>query len=141
MTKAISNSSKRQQKKFVVGKADIPPGDRRLVDIDGKSVGVFNVDGEYYAMHNRCPHMAGALCEGPISGTTLPTDTFEFNYGMEDEVVRCGWHGWEFEIKTGRCLISEKIRARSSLGSSGRIYAHGSCKDRAGRCRLRSHAR
>ena len=113
MPEATSKQRGRQRKKFMVGKADMQSGERRIIDVDGKSIGVFNVKGEYYALHNRCPHMAGALCEGPVTGTALITDKTEFIYGMEHELVRCGWHGWEFEIKTGRCLVSEKMRART----------------------------
>ena len=83
------------------------------MQVDGKSVGIFNVNGTYYALHNRCPHMAGPLCEGPLTGTTRPTDTVEFVYEREGEIVRCGWHGWEFDIPTGRCLASGKVRART----------------------------
>jgi nitrite reductase (NADH) small subunit len=100
-------------KRWVVCKADLAPGERRIVQIDGKSVGIFNVNGTYYALHNRCPHMAGPLCAGPVTGTTRPTDSMEFVYERAGEIVRCGWHGWEFDIQTGRCLVVDKIRART----------------------------
>ena len=54
----------------------------------------------------------GPLCEGPVTGTAVHTDKYEFIYGMSDELVRCGWHGWEFEISSGQCLIDDKVRAR-----------------------------
>ncbi|MEM9776139.1 MAG: Rieske (2Fe-2S) protein [Chloroflexota bacterium] len=96
-----------------VGKANLNPGEKRIVEVNGRSIGVFNVGGDYFALNNRCPHMGGALCEGPVTGTTLPTDQIEFNYGRRDELVRCGWHGWEFEIKTGRCTVDPRMRAKS----------------------------
>lgn len=103
----------RPRRQIRVGSADLAVGERRIVEVEGRSIGIFNIDGNYYALHNRCPHMAGPLCEGPVTGTTLPTADGGFVYGMEGELVRCGWHGWEFEIKSGRCLISERIRAKS----------------------------
>jgi nitrite reductase (NADH) small subunit len=103
----------KQSKRIVVCKADLAPGERRIVQVDGKSIGIFNVNGSYYALHNRCPHMAGPLCEGPVTGTTRPTDTTEFVYDRAGEIVRCGWHGWEFDIQTGHCLSVGKVRART----------------------------
>lgn len=105
------------RRSLVACKADLAPGERRIVQIDGKSIGIFNVDGSYYALHNRCPHMAGPLCQGPVTGTTRQTDKMEFIYEREGEIVRCGWHGWEFDIKTGRCLAVEHMRARTYVAS------------------------
>ncbi|MFQ5408282.1 MAG: Rieske (2Fe-2S) protein [Anaerolineales bacterium] len=105
---------RRDRRPHVAGRADdVRPGEQRIVQINGRSVGVFNVAGRYYALHNRCPHTGGALCEGPVLGTTLSTDEFRFVYGREGEIVRCGWHGWEFEIATGQALADPKIRART----------------------------
>ena len=47
---------------------DVPPGERRIVEIEGRSIGVFNVDGRFYALHNGCPHKGGPLCEGRVGG-------------------------------------------------------------------------
>jgi nitrite reductase/ring-hydroxylating ferredoxin subunit len=101
------------RKHFPIGEANWQPGERRLVEVDGKRVGVFCVNGDYDALHNRCPHMGGNLCQGPVTGTTLPTDEFAFVYGRQGEIIRCAWHGWEFEIATGQCLIDPKTRART----------------------------
>ena len=102
----------RSPRQFVACKADLAPGERRIVRVDGKSIGVFNVHGRYYALHNRCPHMAGALCEGPVTGTSRATDQMEFAYERAGEIVRCAWHGWEFDIATGRSLVIAGMRAR-----------------------------
>ncbi len=93
--------------------SELPPGSRRIVELDGRSVGVFNVGGQYFALHNRCPHTGGALCEGPLTGTALPTEDFKYHYGMEGRVLRCGWHGWEFDIETGQALSDPRVRART----------------------------
>ena len=100
------------KKQFNIGNADLNPGERKIIEVDGKSIGLFNVNGNYFAMHNRCPHMGGQLCAGPVTGTTLPTDKTEFIYGRHNELVRCGWHGWEFEIKSGICTVDPKMRAK-----------------------------
>ncbi len=92
---------------------ELGPGRRRIVDVEGRSIGVFNVDGDYYALRNGCPHKGGALCEGPVCGTTLTTEDRSFVYGREGEIVRCAWHGWEFDIRTGEAIADSRYRART----------------------------
>ena len=92
---------------------DVRPGERRIVEIEGRSIGVFNVDGRFYALHNGCPHKGGPLCEGRVGGTTLTTRDRTFRYGREGQVVRCAWHGWEFDITTGQALADSAVRART----------------------------
>ena len=92
---------------------DLAPGDRLIVDLGGRSVGVFNIAGQFFALHNRGPHAGGELCRGPLSGTTLPTTEIEYVYGQAGRILRCAWHGWEFEVETGRCLSDPKYRART----------------------------
>ncbi len=98
---------------FACNETDVAPGERVIRDFDGHSVGVFNVGGRFFALENRCPHKGGALCRGPVTGTALPTSDFRFVYGRTGEIVRCAWHGWEFEIATGRALADPRVRARS----------------------------
>ncbi len=102
------------RRRHLVCKADaLAPGDRIVRDFDNLSIGVFNVHGRFYALHNRCPHKGGALCRGPVTGTNLATSDFNYVYGREGEILRCAWHGWEFEIESGRCLVDPKMRART----------------------------
>jgi nitrite reductase (NADH) small subunit len=92
---------------------ELSPGERRIVEVDGRRIGVFNVKGRFYALHNGCPHKGGPLCEGRICGTTLATSDYSFTYGREGEFVRCAWHGWEFEIATGQALADPRVHART----------------------------
>ena len=107
------SAARRRVRHVVCAVSAIPPGGRRIVDVRGRSIGLFNVDGRFYALRNGCPHKGGPLCEGPVGGTTLPTDGYTFEYGREGEIVRCAWHGWEFEIATGRALADPRVRART----------------------------
>ena len=53
-----------------IGPADaIPPGSHRVVEVNGRQIGVFNIDGEFYALPNACFHQNGPLCRGMLSGT------------------------------------------------------------------------
>jgi nitrite reductase/ring-hydroxylating ferredoxin subunit len=97
---------------YVADTADVEEGKRIIVEVEGRSIGVYRVGGELYALHNRCPHQGAPLCKGPICGTTLPSAVYEYEYGRSGELVRCPWHGWEFEIKTGKSVFSDKVRTR-----------------------------
>lgn len=109
----MSGARGRTRRRVAVGTADLSPGQRRLVTVEGRQVGIFNVNGRYVALHNRCPHMGGNLCQGPVTGTTLPTDQSLFEYGREGEIIRCAWHGWEFDLLTGGCLVDDRLRVRT----------------------------
>jgi nitrite reductase (NADH) small subunit len=98
---------------YVGDAGEIPVGTHKIVELAGRSIGVYNVKGEFYAIHNYCPHEGAPLCRGNVCGTTLESGVYEFIYGRDQEIVRCPWHGWEFDIKTGKSLFSDKTRARS----------------------------
>ncbi|SDO24640.1 3-phenylpropionate/trans-cinnamate dioxygenase ferredoxin subunit [Paenibacillus sp. yr247] len=83
---------------------DLPKGTNKILTLEGRSVGVFNVNDEFYALKNSCPHQGAPLCVGTVTGMTLPSMPGEYLYGKEGEIVRCPWHGWEFDILTGKSI-------------------------------------
>src|SRR5690242_17908379 len=106
---------RRAMAQHVVGKvAEIGPGQRKIVTVEGISIGVFNVGGTYYALRNRCPHQGAPLCQGSVKGTALPSAPGEYVWAREGEILRCPWHGWEFDLLTGRSLFNpHKVRVRT----------------------------
>ena len=104
------------KKHAICAVAELPPGARRIVQIGSRSVGVFNVGGEFFALLNLCPHKAANLCDGIVCGTNLPVDAAEgyrYEFALEGEVLRCARHGWEFKIRTGECLFDPSLRAKT----------------------------
>jgi 3-phenylpropionate/trans-cinnamate dioxygenase ferredoxin subunit len=101
--------------RFVVAEtADLPPGARRIVEVAGRSIGVFNVGGEYLAVRNRCPHQGGPLCEGVTVGAVTSDRPGEYEYTRPGEVIRCPWHAWEFDLRTGASWFDparQRVRA------------------------------
>jgi nitrite reductase/ring-hydroxylating ferredoxin subunit len=75
---------------------DLQPGECARFELpDGDELAVYNVDGEFYATENFCPHRGAPLSEGVLCG----------------HVVECGLHGWQFDVRTGECLtVKETIK-------------------------------
>ena len=93
--------------RHVVGPAsELPPGGRKIVEAEGRSIGIFNVRGQYFGLRNRCPHQAAPLCQGAIKGMTMPCKPGEYVWARDGEILRCPWHGWEFDITTGRSVFN-----------------------------------
>jgi 3-phenylpropionate/trans-cinnamate dioxygenase ferredoxin subunit len=102
--------------RYVVATVDeLPPGTRKIVEVAGRQVGVFNVGGELFALRNRCPHQGGPLCEGRLAGqveVAAPGD--EIEYSRPGEILRCPWHSWEYDIRTGQSWFDPtQVRVRA----------------------------
>ena len=92
-------------KHVVAAVADIPPGQRKLVTVRGRSIAVFNLGGEFFGLFNRCPHQGGPMCEGIQTSLIQSHDPGHYEVSREGEIIRCPWHGWEFDIRTGKSVI------------------------------------
>jgi nitrite reductase/ring-hydroxylating ferredoxin subunit len=92
--------------------AEIPPGGRKLVSVGRIEIGLFNVGGAVHAYRNVCPHAGGPVCLGRISGTAMPSKVYEYIYGLEGRILRCPWHGWEFDLVTGEHLVDPETRLK-----------------------------
>lgn len=64
---------------------EIPPGTSKVVEVNDRSIAVFNVEGALYAIYNICPHEGGPLGEGSLKGC----------------VVSCPWHDLAFDVRNG----------------------------------------
>ncbi len=65
--------------------ADVKPGSGKSIELDGKAVAVFNIEGTFYAINDTCKHRGGPLGQGELEGRT----------------VICPWHGWRYDVTTG----------------------------------------
>jgi 3-phenylpropionate/trans-cinnamate dioxygenase ferredoxin subunit len=100
--------------KHVVARvAEFPPGTRRIVQLDGFSVGVMNIKGTYYALRNSCPHQGGPLCLGTVGGFVTSSGPGEYRFERPGEMLRCPWHQWEYDITTGQSWFDPaRVRTR-----------------------------
>jgi nitrite reductase/ring-hydroxylating ferredoxin subunit len=86
----------------VAAASEIQPGAKKLVTVKGREIGIFNVDGEFFALANRCPHAGGPMCEGRIAPLVRSNGPGNYQLSRKGEFLRCPWHGWEFDIRTGQ---------------------------------------
>lgn len=97
---------------------EFPAGARKIVSVEraGKTtleIGVFNVGGVLVAYRNVCPHAGAPVCQGTVCGTTFSGDVGEFTLARQGEILRCPWHGWEFDLLTGAQLVDAKMKLKS----------------------------
>lgn len=76
---------------------DIKPGEMKNIDIGGAEVCIANVNGEFCAISNTCPHKGGPLADGTLDG----------------DLVTCPWHGWKFSVKTGVSPVAKTVKVDS----------------------------
>lgn len=109
-----TKGSAQKGRRFVVGPiSELPPGERKIVRIRGREVGVFNIGGEFYALRNICPHRGAPLCYGRVRPLMVSSGVYHLDREREAEILKCPWHQWEFDIKTGRALCDESMRVKT----------------------------
>jgi nitrite reductase/ring-hydroxylating ferredoxin subunit len=70
--------------------SDLPSGQSKCVQVSGKEIAVFNIKGKFYALDNACVHAGAPLNDGYID--------------EEKAQVSCNWHGWGYDLATGKCV-------------------------------------
>jgi nitrite reductase/ring-hydroxylating ferredoxin subunit len=92
--------------RVVVGKvSDFGNGDRKIVDVNGKSVGVFRIGDDFYALRNRCPHQWGPLCLGDFAPRAISDGPGDVRLDSGPPLIACPWHGWEYDLATGQSFM------------------------------------
>jgi 3-phenylpropionate/trans-cinnamate dioxygenase ferredoxin component len=81
----------------VAEKSDLTDGVSKVVNVEGRSIALFRVKDEYFALANTCLHRGGPLGEGSLSGS----------------VVTCPWHGWKFDVRTGAFTVIPTLKVKS----------------------------
>jgi 3-phenylpropionate/trans-cinnamate dioxygenase ferredoxin subunit len=93
--------------RFVVAKAsDIPEGGRVIVEVAGREVGIYRLNGRFHALLNRCPHLGGPLCKGDVVSEIYAPMPGDVRHDASRLFVTCPWHNWEFDVTTGQSYWS-----------------------------------
>jgi nitrite reductase/ring-hydroxylating ferredoxin subunit len=102
---------------FVAKSAELREGERRIVTAGRHVIGVLRAKGRLHAFRNHCPHQGGPVCQGlmihKVEAIIGPDKTYQGSRFNEDELhIVCPWHGWEFNIETGRCAGDGRVGLR-----------------------------
>jgi nitrite reductase/ring-hydroxylating ferredoxin subunit len=89
------------------------PGERRLLELAGRPVGLYRVEDGFVALADRCPHRAAPLCSRGEVVHAVEGVGDAAQVSREHALVRCPWHKWDFDIATGRCVVDAKLRVRT----------------------------
>jgi 3-phenylpropionate/trans-cinnamate dioxygenase ferredoxin subunit len=113
-------TSRQEGRRHVVGRtSDLTEGERMIVEVEGREVGIFNIDGEFFAVRNRCPHLGGPLCRGEVLGLVHSSGPGDVQFDASKRLLTCPWHGWEFDIETGQSYFNPRLKAKSyEVGTS-----------------------
>ncbi|MDR3533877.1 MAG: Rieske (2Fe-2S) protein [Rhodopila sp.] len=115
--------------RHVVAKVeDIQPGTRKIVTVKGREIGIFRVGDDFYGLINRCPHQGAPLCRGEIVSRLVAPSPGDYRLTRPGEMIRCPWHCWEFDIRTGQSLCdpnSVQARAFDVAVEPGRALVEG----------------
>ncbi|MBI4165919.1 MAG: Rieske 2Fe-2S domain-containing protein [Acidobacteria bacterium] len=77
--------------------SNLAVGTGKVVEVNGKAVALFNVNGTFYAIDNTCRHRGGPLGEGTLEGN----------------VVTCPWHMWDYDVTTGELTANRDVKVTS----------------------------
>lgn len=93
--------------------SEIEPGRPKILEINGKSIGVFFEGGRFFAVLNHCPHFGAPVCLGKVFGAVVADEPGVQSYDASRPILRCPWHRWEFDLETGRALTPIKQRLKT----------------------------
>lgn len=103
-----------KQRHVVARVSDIPPGERQRVMVGKRAIALFNIGGEFFAIGDTCPHEFGSLCKGKLVGLAQSDSPGQYTLTRKGEFVKCPWHGWEFDIRTGQSYCDpQSVRVRT----------------------------
>lgn len=91
-----------KEKHVVARVEEVQPGKPLLREVKGRQIGIFNIDGDFYALHNRCPHQGAELCRGRLTHLVQAETPEKIRTSRDGEFLKCPWHGWEFDVRTGQ---------------------------------------
>jgi nitrite reductase/ring-hydroxylating ferredoxin subunit len=94
-----------------------PDPGRKVIEINGIEIGVFHVRGQFTAYRNVCPHMGGPVCQGKIvprveEDIAADRKSRGFRFSKTQTNIACPWHGYEFDIQTGRHQGNPRLKLR-----------------------------
>jgi nitrite reductase (NADH) small subunit len=88
-------------------------GEVRVVAVEGREIGIIRWADDVFALANLCAHQRGPLCRGTLGPRLEASEPGTMELGAGAPIIACPWHGWEFDVQTGRALWDEHYRVRT----------------------------
>ena len=80
----------------IANRDELKPGECKVVEADGKTLALYNVEGTFYATDNTCLHQGGPLGDGDL----------------DDKIITCPWHFWQFDVTTGENIVDPGTKVK-----------------------------
>lgn len=99
---------------IVARTSDIPSGGNKVVGVEGRDIVVFHVNDQFFALLNRCPHEGAPLDKAACIARLTSPEPGVYQRTRVGEMLRCPWHGWEFDLRDGQSWFDPKrVKVRS----------------------------
>ena len=95
---------------FFCQETEIQEHEFLIREVGGKSVGATRLNGRICILLNYCPHAGAQICKGSVVSALLIGPDQSVNLDCSRPLVRCPWHGWEFDLDSGRTVFESKMR-------------------------------
>ena len=108
--------------------SEIPPGGNKVVTINGRELVVFHINGEFFCLLNRCPHEGAPMSKSVCVAVLHSNEPGQYQRSRDGEMLRCPWHGWEFDVRTGQSYfdpVHTRVRAYPTAVEAGETLARG----------------
>ena len=115
-------------KHVVATTSEIPLGGNKVVTINGRELVVFHINGEFFCLLNRCPHEGAPMAKAVCVAVLHSDEPGKYQRSRVGEMLRCPWHGWEFDVRTGQSYfdpVHTKVRAYPTAVETGETLARG----------------
>jgi 3-phenylpropionate/trans-cinnamate dioxygenase ferredoxin subunit len=95
--------------RYVITEMDsFPDKSVRRIEVAGRDICLIRVGDEFFAMLDRCPHAGAPLSRGRLSGVVESEGPGDYRLRRRDELLKCPWHGWEYDLRTGQSWSDPK---------------------------------
>src|SRR5579863_24672 len=125
---ALQALIKSMARHIVARTTEIPLGGNKVVTLEGRDIVVFHVNGEFFALLNRCPHAGAPLDKAACVARLTSPEPGVYQRTRVGELLRCAWHGWEFDMRNGQSWFGPnrfKVRTYPVVIEDGETLAKG----------------
>jgi len=121
----MSSSTAEPLQHFLGNIEDFPQRKVVPVEVEGRRIGVLRRDDAIYAFADHCPHHGAPMCYAQVAGTMLPSAPNEFCFDLDGLIIKCPWHAYEFDVRTGEAvggIIRSRLMVYATTVANGKVF-------------------